>query len=57
VNQHHPISLAKRVATLDHLSDGRFVFGVGAGWNVAEMANPASRSRTAGASSVSGSRR
>jgi probable F420-dependent oxidoreductase len=37
VNQHHPISLAKRVATLDHLSDGRFVFGVGAGWNVAEM--------------------
>jgi probable F420-dependent oxidoreductase len=39
VNQHHPIALAKRVATLDHLSDGRFVFGVGAGWNVAEMAN------------------
>jgi probable F420-dependent oxidoreductase len=37
VNQHHPISLAKRVSTLDHLSDGRFVFGVGAGWNVAEM--------------------
>ena len=39
INQHHPISLAKRVATLDHLSDGRFVFGVGAGWNVAEMNN------------------
>ena len=39
VNQHHPISLAKRVATLDHLSDGRFIFGVGAGWNVAEMGN------------------
>lgn len=39
VNQHHPISLAKRVATLDHLCDGRFVFGVGAGWNVAEMGN------------------
>ena len=37
VNQHHPISLAKRVATLDQLSDGRFIFGVGAGWNVAEM--------------------
>jgi probable F420-dependent oxidoreductase len=39
INQHHPIALAKRVATLDHLSDGRFIFGVGAGWNVAEMAN------------------
>jgi probable F420-dependent oxidoreductase len=39
VNQHHPISLAKRVATLDHLCGGRFVFGVGAGWNVAEMNN------------------
>jgi len=39
INQHHPISLAKRVATLDHLCDGRFVFGVGAGWNVAEMGN------------------
>ncbi|HEY8120543.1 MAG TPA: TIGR03619 family F420-dependent LLM class oxidoreductase [Myxococcota bacterium] len=39
VNQHHPISLAKRVATLDHLCDGRFIFGVGAGWNVAEMGN------------------
>jgi probable F420-dependent oxidoreductase len=39
INQHHPISLAKRVATLDQLCGGRFVFGVGAGWNVAEMNN------------------
>jgi probable F420-dependent oxidoreductase len=37
VNQHHPIVLAKQVATLDRLSDGRFIFGVGAGWNVGEM--------------------
>jgi probable F420-dependent oxidoreductase len=37
INQHHPISLAKRVSTLDHLSDGRFIFGVGAGWNEGEM--------------------
>ncbi len=37
VNQHHPINLAKHVSTLDQLSDGRFIFGVGAGWNVQEM--------------------
>jgi probable F420-dependent oxidoreductase len=39
VNQHHPITLAKSVATLQHLSGGRFVFGVGPGWNVEEMAH------------------
>jgi len=37
VNQHHPIALAKQVATLDRLCDGRFLFGVGAGWNKGEM--------------------
>ncbi len=37
INQHHPINLAKHLATLDHLSDGRVIFGIGAGWNVAEM--------------------
>ena len=37
INQHHPITLAKQVATLDRLSNGRFIFGVGAGWNVGEM--------------------
>ncbi len=37
INQHHPINLAKHVSTLDRLSDGRFIFGIGAGWNVAEM--------------------
>jgi probable F420-dependent oxidoreductase len=39
INQHHPIGLAKQVASLDQLSDGRFIFGVGAGWNVEEMGN------------------
>ncbi len=34
-----PITTAKEVATLDHISGGRFLFGVGAGWNVEEMRN------------------
>ncbi len=37
--QHHPIALAKTVASLDHLSGGRFVFGTGYGWNKEEMAH------------------
>jgi probable F420-dependent oxidoreductase len=34
-----PIVTAKEVATLDHISGGRFLFGVGAGWNIEEMQN------------------
>ena len=37
VIQHDPIVTAKEVASLDLLSNGRFLFGVGAGWNVEEM--------------------
>lgn len=39
VIERDPIITAKEVASLDLLSGGRFIFGVGAGWNVEEMAN------------------
>jgi probable F420-dependent oxidoreductase len=31
------ITTAKEVASLDHLSNGRFIFGIGGGWNAEEM--------------------
>src|SRR6478672_10326087 len=39
VIQRDPIITAKEVASLDRLSGGRFLFGVGAGWNLDEMEN------------------
>jgi probable F420-dependent oxidoreductase len=39
VAQHDPIALAKEIATVDHLSGGRFVLGIGYGWNHEEMEN------------------
>lgn len=39
VVERDPIILAKEVATLDRLSGGRFIFGIGAGWNREEMAD------------------
>jgi probable F420-dependent oxidoreductase len=39
VIQRDPIHTAKEVASIDHLSGGRFEFGVGAGWNREEMAD------------------
>lgn len=37
--QHDPITFAKELATLDWMSEGRFVFGIGYGWNHEEMEN------------------
>ena len=37
--QRDPIQTAKLVASLDQVSGGRFLFGVGNGWNAEEMAN------------------
>ena len=34
-----PIVLAKECASLDTISEGRFILGIGAGWNVEEMEN------------------
>ena len=49
VIERDPIVTAKEVATVDQLSGGRFVFGIGAGWNREEMRNhgtdPAKRFR------------
>ncbi|WP_068161852.1 LLM class F420-dependent oxidoreductase [Rhodococcus phenolicus] len=37
--EHDPITLAKTIATLDHLSGGRVVLGAGFGWNAEELAD------------------
>ena len=39
VIERDPITLAKEVATLDRLSGGRVLFGIGGGWNREEMSN------------------
>lgn len=47
--EHHPITLAKAIASLDHLSGGRVSLGVGFGWNTDELAHhgvPANKRRT-----------
>jgi probable F420-dependent oxidoreductase len=34
-----PITMAKEVASVDQLSNGRLIFGIGGGWNAEEMEN------------------
>ena len=35
--QHDPITTAKTISTLDRLTNGRFIFGIGGGWNREEI--------------------
>ncbi len=47
--EHDPISLAKTIASLDHLSGGRVDLGIGFGWNTDELTDhgvPGTRRRT-----------
>jgi probable F420-dependent oxidoreductase len=46
VVERDPIVLAKEVASVDHLSGGRFEFGIGSGWNREEMRNHGTDPRT-----------
>ena len=47
INQRDPIQTAKLVASLDQLSGGRFLFGVGNGWNKEEMEHHGTNLRNA----------
>lgn len=46
VPQHEPIVTAKAIASLDQLSGGRFIFGIGGGWNVEEMEHHGAKYQT-----------
>jgi probable F420-dependent oxidoreductase len=41
-----PITTAKEIASLDYLSNGRFIFGIGGGWNAEEMENHGTNFKT-----------
>ena len=46
IPERDPIVTAKAVASLDQLSAGRFVFGIGGGWNIEEMEDHGARYET-----------
>jgi probable F420-dependent oxidoreductase len=46
IPERDPIVTAKFVASLDQLSGGRVIFGIGGGWNVEEMENHGARYNT-----------
>ena len=39
ITEHHPITLANLLGTLEQVSNGRVILGVGTGWNEVELAN------------------
>src|SRR5438270_7486634 len=43
IPERDPIITAKCVASLDQFSGGRFIFGIGGGWNIEEMENHGAR--------------
>jgi probable F420-dependent oxidoreductase len=47
--QRDPIITAKEAASIDLISGGRFILGVGAGWNLEEMRNHGTNPKTRGA--------
>ena len=47
--QRDPIITAKETASIDLISGGRFVFGVGAGWNIEELRDHGTDPKTRGA--------
>jgi probable F420-dependent oxidoreductase len=47
--QRDPIITAKEAASIDLISNGRFVFGVGAGWNIEELRGHGTDPKTRGA--------
>jgi probable F420-dependent oxidoreductase len=46
VVQRDPILTAKEIASIDNLSGGRFIFGIGGGWNVEEVEHHGTRFKT-----------
>jgi len=48
VIQRDPIVLAKEVASVDFISNGRFLFGIGGGWNEEEMEDHGTEPAAAG---------
>lgn len=46
VPQRDPIVTAKVISSLDQMSGGRFIFGIGGGWNVEEMENHGAEYKT-----------
>ena len=57
VIQRDTIQTAKSVASLDQVSGGRFMFGIGGGWNAEEIESHGTSSRPACSRCASRSRR